>query len=242
MTKQNAIILPAFNKANDIEEVVRRITRLLLDSQIICDLIIVDDGSSDDTQEKLESIVDEFGVIVITHETNQGKGQAIRTGMQFALEKYKVIGYFDADLDLSVTSLLDALSYMLKYNTEILIGSKRHPQSVVQYPISRRFLSFIFQTLSQVLVGLNISDSQTGLKLFRHDVLSKILPHTKLVGFAFDLELLAIARIYGFRSIEFPVEIKFAFSSTVGLHSAWRAVLDLFVIKYSIRNIKKENN
>jgi glycosyltransferase involved in cell wall biosynthesis len=242
MIKQNVIILPAFNKGNDIEEVVRRISNLLINSQITCDLIIVDDGSNDDTQEKLESIIDEFGVIAITHETNQGKGQAIRTGMQFALEKYEVIGYFDADLDLSVTSLLHALSYMLENDIEILIGSKRHPQSVVQYPISRRFLSVIFQALSQFLVGLNISDTQTGLKLFRQDVLSKILPHTKLVGFAFDLELLAIARVYGFKPIEFPVEIKFAFSSTVRLYSAWRAVLDLFIIKKSIRNIVKEKN
>jgi glycosyltransferase involved in cell wall biosynthesis len=240
MSTRSAIILPAFNKGNDIVEVVSTISQLFSNSGLKCKLIIVDDGSTDDTQIKLASIVDEYDFILISHEINQGKGQAIRTGMQFALQEFEVIGYFDADLDLSANSLLEALNHMLTYNLEILVGSKRHPGSVVEYPVFRRLLSVAFQVLSRIFIGLNISDSQTGLKLFKGEVLSIILPQTELKGFAFDLELLAVAKFHGFHPIEFPVEIKYAFSSTVRIRSAARAVLDLFAVRNSIRKLECE--
>jgi glycosyltransferase involved in cell wall biosynthesis len=240
MNTRSAIILPAFNKGNDIVEVVKIITHLFSDAGLECKLIIVDDGSTDDTQVKLASIIGEYDFVLISHEINQGKGQAIRTGMQFALQEFGIIGYFDADLDLSAHSLLEALNHILAYDLEILVGSKRHPGSVVEYPVFRRFLSVAFQALSRILIGLNISDSQTGLKLFKGEVLSIILPQTRLTGFAFDLELLAVAKVHGFHPIEFPVEIKYAFSSTVRIRSAARAVLDLFAVRNSIRKIESE--
>jgi len=240
--KHVAIILPTFNKANEIEEVIRNIKTVFLDSKIFYKLIVVDDGSNDQTNAILESLIDRYDFVLISHKKNEGKGQAIRSGMQFALQEFDIIGYFDADLDLSPQSLVQAVTHMFNSETEILIGSKRHPDSQVEYPIFRRLLSKIFQKLSQFLVQLDISDSQTGLKFFKREILLKVLPYTTLKGFAFDLEILAVARIYGTTAVEFPVEINFTFSSTVRLKSAWRAFADLLIIKRSIKNIGRQNS
>ena len=120
-----------------------------------------------------------------------------------------------------------------------MIGSKRHPQSRVAYPKFRRFQSAIYQLVVKVLFNLDVRDTQTGLKLFRRNVLREALPLLAIKKFAFDLELLVVARQLGYRKvIEAPISLDYQFESTVNLGSAWRVLWDTAAIFYRLRILR----
>ena len=104
---------------------------------------------------------------------------------------------------------------------DFAIGSKRHPDSVVVYPWLRRFYSWGYQVLTRLLLGLDVTDTQSGIKLARREIVTELLPILEEDGFTFDLELLAVARRLGYTSVvELPVEIRERFSSTVSPRAA----------------------
>ena len=94
-------------------------------------------------------------------------------------------------------------------NADVVIGSKFHPESRVEYPRLRRIYSFFYYMLVRTLFGLPVRDTQTGIKLFKREVLERVLPRVLVKRFAFDLELLANAHHFGYRIVEAPVEVNF---------------------------------
>src|SRR5207253_9113382 len=131
------------------------------------------------------------------------------------------------------------IDLMKASDCDAVIGSKRHPESKVSYPASRRFQSAIYQALIRLLFNLNVRDTQTGLKLFRRQVLQEALPLLAIKKFAFDLELLVVARQLGYRNVcEAPIALKYRFESTVNLGSAWRVLWDTVAIFYRLRLLR----
>jgi len=119
---------------------------------------------------------------------------------------------------------------------DFAIGSKRHADSVVVYPWLRRVYSFGYQGLTRLLFGLDISDTQSGIKLVRREIVTELLPILVEDGFTFDLELLAVARRRGYtRVVELPVEIRQRFSSTVSLRAVWRMLVDTVRLTWRLR-------
>jgi len=164
---------------------------------------------------------------------NKGKGYAIRFGM--ARAKGGIIAFFDAGSDLNAKGIGLALEHMKWYGADIIIGSKRHNASKVFYPFSRKVLSFIVQKSTRFLFGLNVSDTQTGLKVFKREVLEKVLPRLIVKRWAFDLEILAVASHLGFKKIyESPVEINYNFSSNIGIQAIQNFIIDYLAIIYRI--------
>jgi len=148
-------------------------------------------------------------VRVIGYPTNHGKGYAVRFG--FAHADGDVIGFMDAGGDLKPTSLPLMLSQFLFQEADVVIGSKRHPESKVQYPLWRRVQSFGYQMLVRVFFGLNVTDTQVGMKIYRRKVLEEVMPRLLVKRFAFDIEMLAVARYLGYdRIFEAPVELDFS--------------------------------
>ena len=126
---------------------------------------------------------------------NQGKGAALRIGLAKGQGRY--LGFIDADGDLDPI-LLDSFQTMVRlYSPDIILGSKRHPLSEVEYPFLRRVYSWGYQQVVRLGFRLNIRDTQTGIKLVRRDVLSAVLPRMVEKRFAFDLELFVIAAAAG---------------------------------------------
>src|SRR5207253_8440040 len=112
-------------------------------------------------------------------------------------------------------------------------------QSRVSYPTFRRFQSWVYQMIVRVLFNLNVSDTQTGLKLFRRQVLQEALPLLAIKKFAFDLELLVVANQLGYRNVcEAPISLNYQFESTVNLGSAWRVLWDTAAIFYRLRLLR----
>lgn len=170
---------------------------------------------------------------VLSYKVNKGKGYAIRFGMAHA--KGGLIAFIDSGGDLDTSGIGMALEHMKWYKADIIIGSKRHHASKVNYPWQRKVLSFFVQRATRLFFGLDVSDTQTGLKVFKRKVLIKMLPRLLVKRWAFDLEMLAVANRLGFTRIyESPVEIKHNFTSNVGLKAVQNFIVDYLAIIYRI--------
>lgn len=114
----------------------------------------------------------------------------------------------------------------VRAGADVAIGSKRHVESQVQYPIPRRIQSLAYQLLVRILFRLNVSDTQTGLKVFRGDLLRAVAPTVTSDGFAFDLELLVALHDAGATIVDGPVRLDYSFETTTGISSTIQVLRD----------------
>ena len=232
-----AIILPVFNKNENLLDLIMSIHELSKSRGIFVDLVIVDDGSNEPVERILNN--SNYTFTLLNHSQNLGKGAALRTGMKFAMTRHHLIAYIDADLDLNVEKLFDAIDFCNNNAVSAAIGSKRHPLSTIQYPLTRKFLSILYSAMTRFILKVNLKDTQTGMKVFRGDLIELCLPLTSIDGFAFDLELLAFAIQLGYEVIEVPVDLNYQFSSTVTIKASLKAVASIFIIWKHLRTYRK---
>ena len=206
-----SVIMPVYNLADTIEANVAETARLFDSHGVRAELVPVDDGSTDGTAEALaraaEPKYEHVVVKPVICKRNGGKGAALRAGFDASTGEYVML--LDGDLDINPKQTPWFFEAMAAKGADIVIGSKRHKRSVVQYPWHRRFVSWVYFTLVRIFVGLPITDTQTGMKLFRREVLGEALGRMLVKTYAFDLELLAIAHQRGAKIAEAPVVIRF---------------------------------
>jgi O-antigen/teichoic acid export membrane protein len=194
------------------------------------EIVVVSDGSTDDTLE----IAREFAsptVRVLHYPQGSGKGHALRVGLNKARGEY--VGYIDSDGDIDPEAIGPFLALMKLYEADIVLGSKRHPMSQVNYPMLRRVMSWVYHKTARILFLVNVRDTQTGFKVIRREVLSAVLPRMLEKRYAFDLELLVVARLLGYRKVfEAPVRINYRFSSQIVPSTAFRILVDTVAIFY----------
>ncbi len=230
-----SVIVPAYKKTNCILEAISAIDKSL--NGISHEIIVVDDGSPDNTlKQALKTKVK--CTTVLGYEKNKGKGNALKYGAYFA--KGNFVAFADADLDLNPDKIPLFMKIMKDKKADIVIGSKRHPLSEVDYPLSRRIMSDIYYYLfARLLFGLDVKDTQVGMKLFKRKALYRILERNLCKRYAFDLELLVIAKHLGYKTIEAPIELKYKFSgSGINLKSVWNMLVDTLAILYRLRILK----
>ena len=232
MTAKLSIVLPCYNTPNlldNLAEVLSVAKTITKDFEII----LVDDGSKE-----FPDIIQTDKVKVITNEKNMGKGYSLRRG--FGLARGNIISFIDADLEIPATLLKPYYQIMQgNRNPDILVGSKRHFNSSISYPMFRRLLSFIFQTMNRLMFGLVVLDTQSGIKFFKRDIIKQLLPYLYTNGFAVDLEILSLAQRKGYKIIEGPINIKKSFSSTISIWAIFRMIRDSFNIWFRYK-FKKE--
>lgn len=203
--------MPAYNLKAELKKNLSFAADLYRSHEIRVELIPVDDGSSDGT--KLEEICcgieeDEFvKILPVTLERNGGKGAALKAGFEKSTGEYVML--LDGDLDIHPKQTPLFFEQMVQKKADIVVGSKRHPNSVVDYPWHRRLVSFVYFSLIRLFIGLKLSDTQTGMKLFKREALSAALDRMLVKTYAFDLELLSIAHSRGAVIAEAPVVIRF---------------------------------
>ena len=224
-----SVIVPAFRQEETIVKDLKRIKGVLDRLRYPVELICVVDGKADHTFEKASIFAkSKSNVRVIGYETNKGKGYAVRFGM--AESKGDVIGFIDSGMDLNPNGLSMLLEHFEWYGADIIIGSKRHPVSKVDYPLQRRLLSIGYQFLVWLLFGLHVKDTQVGMKFFKREVLEKVLPRLLVKHFAFDIEMLAVANYLGFKRIfDSPVDISFGKNSTITNKRFIRIVIGMLI-------------
>lgn len=209
-----SVIVPCYKQENIIVRDLGRIKKIIDKLRYSVELICVVDGKIDRTFEKASNFAKKFSnVKVIGYNSNKGKGYAVRFGM--AESKGSIVAFIDSGMDLNPNGLSILLEHFEWYDADIMVGSKRHPASKVNYPWQRRILSVGYQFLVWVLFGLKIKDTQVGLKFFKRKVLEKVLPRLLVKRFAFDIEILAVANSLGFKRIfEAPIDITLHFGGT----------------------------
>jgi O-antigen/teichoic acid export membrane protein len=225
-----SVITPAFNGASSISDPMHRLVTTLRRAGLQYEIILVSDGSRDGTAR----VAAELGIEdlrVIHYPANQGKGFALRAG--FARARGAYVAFVDSDGDLDPEALTRFVDLMRLHNVDLIVGSKRHPLSVVSYPWTRRLMSRVYHLLVRVLFGLKVSDTQTGIKLVRREVIANVFPRLVEKRFAFDLELLVAARRLGYtRILEAPVRLNYRFGSTVSRTAIKRILIDTAAIWY----------
>lgn len=208
-----SVVMPAYREERSIQKSIETALKVL--SQLQCDyeLIVVVDGFLDKSYNIAKKMKSPY-LTVLGYEINKGKGYAVRYGM--ARAKGDIIAFLDAGLDIEAVGLALFYNIFLWTDADIVIGSKLHPLSNVQYPLKRRILSIGYQVFIRVLFGLRVHETQTGIKMFRRRVLEDVLPRLLVKKFAFDVELLAVSYYLGYHKIfEAPVKIN---------HTKWSAI------------------
>ena len=227
------VVVPFYNPGPRFRPNIDRLVEVLSSSGSSFEIIAVSDGCTDGSDGCLEGL-DQRLVRFVSLPRNRGKGQAVRMGLAMGRGRY--LGFIDSDGDLDPALLLPFLTLVDLYEPDVVLGSKRHPLSDLDYPPVRRLYSWGYQQLVRFLFRLNVRDTQTGLKLVRREVLAEALPRMVEKRFAFDLELLVVARRLGFtRFVEAPVAIEERFSSTISLRSIRPMLVDTLAIFYRLR-------
>src|SRR5208337_1927822 len=131
------------------------------------------------------------------------------------------------------------MAIMEKTGSDIVIGSKRHPESKVIYPWKRKILSRFYQCLVRVMFNLDVRDTQVGLKLFKREPIQRIMPKVMVRRYAFDLEVLVNATHLGYRIVEAPIDLHFQrFESRIQFKSIQDIFIDTLAIFYRLRILK----
>jgi glycosyltransferase involved in cell wall biosynthesis len=226
------VVVPYYNPGPNLAGHVAQVIGVLRDRAISFEVIAVSDGSTDGSDVGLADLGAEVRVVYLP--VNQGKGRALRVG--FGLGRGSYLGFIDGDGDIPAPVLGEFVSCIQKERPDFAIGSKRHPDSVVVYPRLRRFYSWGYQLLTRLLFGLDVTDTQSGIKLARREIVTELLPILEEDGFTFDLELLAVARRLGYtRVVELPVEIRERFSSTVSPRAVFDMLVDTVRLTWRLR-------
>ena len=234
------VVVPVYNGGDEIVDnigVIRRaVTAGRADDDV--EVVVVSDGSIDGTDERLLAARSDVEMRVIHYDRNLGKGYAVKLGALASAGHW--IAIVDADLDLDPAAIPSYLETAMRDGLDFAIGSKRHPDSVVHYPNSRRVASWCYQQLNRLLFRLEVRDTQVGLKVFRREVAEEVIPLLLVKQFAFDLELLAVARALGFGRIrEMPVRLDYRFSgSGVRSRAVARALWDTVAVFYRLRILR----
>ncbi len=232
-----SILMPAHNLGPVIGDNLRVVHRLLA-GRLPFEIIPIDDGSTDDTADGLRAAQREFPECrPVWLPQNVGKGAALRHG--FEASTGSLIVFLDGDLDLPPDQLPHFFGIMLRERADIVIGSKRHPRSDLDYPWHRRLFSAVYYGMVKLLFGLPVRDTQTGLKVFKRAALQWAFPRILVKAFAFDLELLAVVHQRGYRVAEAPVRVNFQGTWGCVQPSIVRAIIiDTLAVFYRLRLLR----
>lgn len=230
-----SVIIPAYNEEKRIPKTLRDIHDYLKDQDYGWEIIVVSDGSTDNTVEVVKELSSEIkNLLVIDFKENQGKGFGVKTGMLEAKGDYRL--FTDADNSTSIDQI-EGMWPEFEKGFDIVIGSRdvkgaelRPPQ-----PLYRRFLGEAFGFLVNLTCGLwGIKDSQCGFKGFTQEAAEDIFPRAKIKGFAFDPEVLALAKRLGYNIKEIPVVWKNDPESKVNFANMVKMGKDLLRIRANI--------
>jgi glycosyltransferase involved in cell wall biosynthesis len=203
-----SVIMPAFNEGKKIGSNLNETIETFRSLGHPFEIIVVNDGSTDNTADEVHKIeLKHPEVTLVTYTKNGGKGNALKEGWKHA--HGDLITFVDADLELHPRQLRRFIDEMETTGVDIVIGSKRHPESIISYPLKRRILSKFYNLLIRGLFQCNLTDTQPGLKLFKREVLAQEFPKVFVKRYAFDLELLLNSQKDGFTLAEVPIEINF---------------------------------
>lgn len=225
-----SVVIPVYNQENAISKSLARIRQVLDSLSTSYELIVVNDGSRDDTLKILQGEQASNPLLkVVSYDKNMGKGYAVRKGILES--KGHLVIFTDGDLDISPETITEYVGQLAQ--CDLVIASKRHPQSRIVAPTSRKFLSRAFNLVVRILTGISIKDTQSGLKAGSGPALRAVFRLMLVKRYAFDVELLTIASLLKMQIKEMPVEINL--NRKFKVKDIARMFIDVLAISYRYR-------
>ena len=230
-----SVVVPTYHEAESIAANLGQLTSALEETGISFEVLVVADGDADTFAAARACRLPE--VVTLGYSHNQGKGFALRYGISQA--RGRLVTFIDSDMEVSPEEIGRMARLLDLYSADVVVGSKRHPLSQVRYPWPRRVQSLAYQLLVRALFRVKVRDTQTGLKMFRREVAEKVVDAALVKRFAFDLELLVLARHFGYgRIIEAPVRIDYRFRSTTSPRAVFQVLWDTAAIFYRLNILR----
>lgn len=230
-----SVIIPAYNEERRLPKTLEEIDKYLSKQSYDYEIIVVNDGSKDKTAEVVRGLTSVIkNLKLIDNKINQGKGAVVRQGMLEAKGDFRL--FTDADNSTSIDQVEKMLPY-LREGYDTVIGSRDIKGAVLDPPqgFFRRFVGDGFKLLRKIIVGLwKIEDTQCGFKCFKKEVVEKVFPKCKIDRFAFDPEILLIAKKLGYKIKETPVYWRNDPESKVKFKSMIKMLIDLLKIRWNL--------
>jgi dolichyl-phosphate beta-glucosyltransferase len=201
MNKTITFVIPVYNEEDRIGKTFEALRKLRLPRGLkLEEVIFVNDGSTDRTKQLIRTSLlrKNLPITLISYPQNQGKGYAIRTGMNSSKSDYTL--FFDADMSTPLTELKKFIPFMNR-NIDVIVGTRKNGKSTVikHQPLYRELLGRVFTKLTQLMLGVQVTDFTCGFKAFSRDATRVIFPQMKINGWGYDAELLFLAFQEGFR-------------------------------------------
>ena len=230
-----SVIIPAYNEEKRIRKTISRLSAYLKKHFPENEIIIVDDGSTDRTYAILKELQANRPDLKLFHyEPNQGKGFAVKQGVYQS--SGGIVVFTDADLSTPVFEIKRFVTLMKEKNVPVLIGSRSIPGASIKIrqPFYRESMGKVFNCFVRLLTPIRFRDTQCGFKMFRRDAAEKIFAETRQSGFTFDVEVLLLARKFGFQTMEIPVTwINNRRSKVNPVSDSWAMFRDLWRLRKS---------
>lgn len=229
---QISVVLPCFNEGKTIYQNVKKIHQYLLAKNIAFEIIAVNDGSADNTLSELERAQKEIPLEIINNLSNEGKGKAVRDGILRC--KHDIVMFLDADLAIPIEEL-EKFLFEIEKSNDLVIASRFVPGLKVLKPVLwyRKIMEKVFRLLRMVILNSwKIQDTQCGFKVFTSAAAKRIFAMSTVNRFAFDSEIIFIAKKFGYSIKELPITLQNPTTSSV------RIFFDPFNMFFSLLKIR----
>lgn len=226
-----SVVIPAYNEERRLPDTLDVVRAFLATKAYAWEIIVADDGSTDATAAIVAGTAQIDQRVRLVRLPHRGKGWAVKNGMLAAHGEYRFL--CDADLSMPIEQV-DRLLPAADAPSDIVIGSREAPGARrIGEPRRRWLMGRVFNTMTRILAAPGIADTQCGFKVFRAAAAESLFPLQTLDGFAFDAEILFLARRRGFRVAEIGIDWHYRAESKVRpIRDGWRTLRDLVIIRY----------
>lgn len=242
--KSLAVVMPVYNEGEHIYANLLEASKIVGRFAEDYEIIAVNDGSKDNSLDEIRrAMKDDDHIRVVYYDVNHGKGYAVKLGMMTSAKE--LTAFCDSDLELTPKMLKSYARAMNESGADIVIGSKMHKNSRIDYPFLRKVMSWGYYIFLKLLFRMNLKDTQTGIKLYRTSCIRDVLQHVDTEGFSFDIEVLAFANALGYGIIEMPVVLSFSRKagnrSKIKFRTIFDMMADTFRIRRKVNGFKKNS-
>ena len=229
-----SIIIPAYNENKKIAADIFAADNFLKSQNFNGEIILVDDGSKDDTAKIAEACKTNYQLKVIKLKNNVGKGGAVIEGVKQSVGD--IILYADSGLTVPFDNSLIGINFIKSNKCEIANGSRKITGAKIIKPqdIDRKIISRIFGIISKLLLKIpkNLTDTQCGFKVYKGDVARKLFPQITTTGFLFEIEIVLLAKKENYKILEFPVIWTCDRDSRISIRKSSKKVVTDFIYLY----------